>query len=66
VLNTAVTIPVDRAWPLRENILRLLRNRLWLQKDVAEYPEIFYEEIVAPVVMNCLSTSSLAAAELSF
>jgi Sulfotransferase family len=53
-LNTEVTVPADRVGPLRENILRLLKNRLWLQKDVAEHPEILDEEIVAPVVITSL------------
>ena len=53
-LNTEVDVPTDRAIPLRENILRLLKNRLWFQKDLDDHPEILDEEIHSPIIITSL------------
>jgi hypothetical protein len=53
-LNTEVKIPPDRISPLRDNILRLLKNRLWFERDLAQHPEILDEEIVSPIVITSL------------
>jgi len=48
----------DRHWqPFRERVLRLLVNRLWFAKDLAEHPEISDEEIKAPVIIVSLPRS---------
>ena len=53
-LNTTATIAEDRRDTLRNELLRLLLNRLYLAKDMTEHPEIVDERIVAPVVINSL------------
>ena len=48
----------DRHWErFRERVLRLLVNRLWFAKDLAEHPEIADEEIKAPVIIVSLPRS---------
>jgi hypothetical protein len=48
----------DRHWqPFRERVLRLLVNRLWFAKDLADHPEIADEEIKAPVIIVSLPRS---------
>jgi Sulfotransferase family len=53
-LNTETIIPPDRVGPLRDNILRLLKNRLWFQKDLSDHPEILDEQIDSPIVITSL------------
>ena len=48
----------DRHWErFRERVLRLLVNRLWFAKDLAEHPEIADEEIKAHVIIVSLPRS---------
>ncbi|MEJ7926714.1 sulfotransferase, partial [Sphingobium sp. AN641] len=44
-VNADVAVRPDRVEHLRENILRLLVNRLWFQKDLTDHPEILDEVI---------------------
>jgi Sulfotransferase family len=53
-LNTETVVPDDRAVPLRDNILRLLHNRLWFQKDLTDHPEILDEELKPPLIITSL------------
>lgn len=53
-VNSDVAVRPDRVEPLRENILRLLINRLWFQKDLADHPEILDEVIDAPIIITSL------------
>ena len=53
-LNREGVIPADRMPALRARLLRLLSNRLWMEKDWREHPEIAAEEIRAPVVIAAL------------
>ena len=48
----------DRHWqPFRERVLRLLQNRLWFARDLAEHPEIADEKIKAPAIIVSLPRS---------
>ncbi|WP_340317707.1 sulfotransferase family protein [Rhizorhabdus argentea] len=53
-VNADVVVRPDRVEHLRENILRLLINRLWFQKDLADHPEILDEVIDAPIIITSL------------
>lgn len=53
-INADVDVRPDRVEHLRENILRLLVNRLWFQKDLIEHPEILDEVIDAPIIITSL------------
>jgi len=53
-LNRERAIPADRLPALRARLLRLLSNRLWMEKDRREHPEIEAEEIRAPVEIVAL------------
>lgn len=53
-INQEAEIREDR-WPhLQERLLRLLINRLWFAKDLAEHPEISDEDPGSPVVISSL------------
>jgi hypothetical protein len=43
--------------PFQERVLRLLVNRLWFAKDMAEHPEISDEKIRAPAIIVSLPRS---------
>jgi Sulfotransferase family len=53
-VNAEVPVRPDRIEALRENLLRLLINRLWFQKDLAEHPEILDEVIDSPIIITSL------------
>ncbi|MEJ7935460.1 sulfotransferase [Sphingobium sp. AN558] len=53
-VNADVVVRPDRVDALHENILRLLINRLWFQKDLADHPEILDEVIDAPIIITSL------------
>lgn len=53
-INADVDVRPDRVVHLRENILRLLVNRLWFQKDLTEHPEILDEVIDAPIIITSM------------
>jgi Sulfotransferase family len=53
-INSDVVVRPDRVEALRENILRLLINRLWFQKDLADHPEILDEVIDSPIIITSL------------
>lgn len=53
-VNADVEVRPDRVEHLRENILRLLINRLWFQKDLTEHPEILDEVIDGPIIITSL------------
>lgn len=53
-VNADVAVRPDRVEHLRENVLRLLINRLWFQKDLAEHPEIMDEVIDAPIIITSM------------
>jgi hypothetical protein len=53
-LNTESIVPADRVIPLRDNILRLLQNRLWFEKDLIDHPGILEEEIQSPLIISSL------------
>ena len=45
----------DSGWtPARERFLRMLMNRLWFAKDLADHPEIMDEQVDAPVFITSL------------
>ncbi len=47
-------VHIDRWYDLRERFLRLLMNRLWFAKDLAEHPEILDEDVGSPIVISAL------------
>ena len=47
-------IPPERREPSRQHILNLLMNRLWLEKDFADHPEIEQETLLPPVAIISL------------
>ncbi|MET0658617.1 MAG: sulfotransferase [Steroidobacteraceae bacterium] len=53
-LNTTAAIAPDRFDRMYERLQRLLINRLWFAKDVAEHPEINDEDVGAPIVISTL------------
>src|SRR4051812_43041056 len=53
-INSDVAVRPDRVNALRENLLRLLINRLWFHKDLADHPEILDEVIESPIVISSL------------
>ncbi|MEJ7935404.1 sulfotransferase [Sphingobium sp. AN558] len=53
-INADVDVRPDRVVHLRENILRLLVNRLWFQKDLTDHPEILEEVIDGPIIITSL------------
>lgn len=54
-LNEGGFIPEERTPALRQRLLRLLSNRLWLEKDWREHPQIAAEQIRAPVEIVSLA-----------
>lgn len=44
---------LEKAPALREEILRLLKNRLWTEKDYEEHPEIDDQALLPPIVIAC-------------
>ena len=50
-INNREDVLPDRIDMLRGEILRLLANRLWFAKDVAEHPEILEQELLPPVII---------------
>lgn len=53
-LNADAEVRPDRVKHLRENILRILVNRLWFHKDLADHPEILDEVIASPIIISSL------------
>ncbi|MEJ7927433.1 sulfotransferase [Sphingobium sp. AN641] len=53
-VNSDVAVRPDREEALRENLLRLLINRLWFQKDLTDHPEILDEVIDGPIIITSL------------
>ncbi|HKY90446.1 MAG TPA: sulfotransferase [Nevskiaceae bacterium] len=53
-LDTEAAIAPERRPQLRERLLRLLVNRLWCAKDLAEHPEILREDPGSPIVIASL------------
>lgn len=53
-VNADVAVRADRVDDLRENVLRLLVNRLWFQKDLTEHPEILDEVIESPIIITSM------------
>lgn len=56
-VNTQGEISDTRWQAFRERMLRLLMNRLWFAKDLAEHPEITAEHVDAPVIIVSLPRS---------
>jgi hypothetical protein len=54
-LNEGGFVPGERMQALNERLLRLLSNRLWLERDWREHPEIAAEEIRAPLEIVSLA-----------
>lgn len=54
-LDRPGAIGEDRVAPLRERLMRLLMNRLWFAKDLADHPQIADEVIAAPVEIISLA-----------
>ena len=50
-INSRSDLIPDRKQPLEKDILRLLVNRLWWEKDRAENPDILEQTLLPPVVI---------------
>lgn len=53
-LDRCAQIAPDRAEWAKERILRLLINRLWFARDLAEHPEILDEDLGTPIIVTTL------------
>ncbi|MET0988759.1 MAG: sulfotransferase [Steroidobacteraceae bacterium] len=53
-LNTEAAIAEDRFERMVARLQRLLMNRLWFAKDLAEHPEITAEDVGSPIVISTL------------
>ena len=53
-VSTEAAIRPDCWSHLSERILRLLLNRLWCAKDIADHPEILREQAKSPVIIVSL------------
>ncbi len=53
-INTEARIADNRRDALYERFMRLLTNRLWFAKDVADHPEILDEDVGSPIIISCL------------
>ncbi|MET0657717.1 MAG: sulfotransferase [Steroidobacteraceae bacterium] len=51
-LNTEAKLSGRGAAAMTERILRILRNRLRMQRDIAAHPEILEQKIVRPVILT--------------
>ena len=47
-------VPLDRYAQMEKYFLRLLMNRLWFAKDLADHPEIAEQELLPPVIISSL------------